>query len=216
MLYLFLDESGDLGFNFVNKKPSKYFVVTILAINGPKDRKQVSKAVERTLKNKLNQNRAKRKAVQELKGTNTNIEIKKYFFKKIESYEFKIYSVVLNKRKTIKNLFKNKHEIYNYLTSKLVNKLPLSKHKNFVKFYLDKSKAMKEIIEFNDFIIESLKNKLSPETSLEMHHSDSVTVKELQAVDLFSWGIFRKYERSDIEWYDLYKSKIASEDIHLM
>ncbi len=29
MLYLYLDESGDLGFDFVNKKPTKHFVISI-------------------------------------------------------------------------------------------------------------------------------------------------------------------------------------------
>ena len=32
MLHLFLDESGDLGFDFVNKKPSKFFTITILVL----------------------------------------------------------------------------------------------------------------------------------------------------------------------------------------
>ncbi|MEK6700308.1 MAG: hypothetical protein AABZ10_14850 [Nitrospirota bacterium] len=34
MLYLYLDESGDLGFDFFAKKPSKYFTVTVLAVSG--------------------------------------------------------------------------------------------------------------------------------------------------------------------------------------
>ncbi len=34
MWYLYLDESGDLGFDFVNKKPSKFFTITILVIKG--------------------------------------------------------------------------------------------------------------------------------------------------------------------------------------
>lgn len=34
MLYLYLDESGDLGFDFFAKKPSRFFTVTILAIKG--------------------------------------------------------------------------------------------------------------------------------------------------------------------------------------
>lgn len=28
-MYLYLDESGDLGFDFENKKPSRFFVITI-------------------------------------------------------------------------------------------------------------------------------------------------------------------------------------------
>jgi len=44
MWYLYLDESGDLGFDFINKKPSKFFTVTILAIRG-QNNKQLLKAV---------------------------------------------------------------------------------------------------------------------------------------------------------------------------
>lgn len=32
MWFLYLDESGDLGFDFVNKKPSKFFTIAILEI----------------------------------------------------------------------------------------------------------------------------------------------------------------------------------------
>ena len=34
MLYLYLDESGDLGFNFIAKEAVKLFTVTIVAIRG--------------------------------------------------------------------------------------------------------------------------------------------------------------------------------------
>ncbi len=34
MLYLYLDESGDLGFDFINKKPSSFFTICVLAIRG--------------------------------------------------------------------------------------------------------------------------------------------------------------------------------------
>jgi len=32
MWYLYLDESGDLGFDFVHKKPLNFFTVTIPAV----------------------------------------------------------------------------------------------------------------------------------------------------------------------------------------
>lgn len=34
MLYLYLDESGDLGFDFVTKKPSEFFTICVLAVKG--------------------------------------------------------------------------------------------------------------------------------------------------------------------------------------
>jgi hypothetical protein len=37
----------------------------------------------------------------------------------------------------------------------------------------------------------------------------------LQAVDLFSWGIFRKYEKNNTEWFDLFKGKIKYDAVYL-
>jgi hypothetical protein len=45
MLFLYLDESGDLGFDFVNKKPSKFFVVTILAVKGYEENRKLINGV---------------------------------------------------------------------------------------------------------------------------------------------------------------------------
>jgi hypothetical protein len=53
MLYLYLDESGDLGFDFVNKKPSKFFVVTILALNGHEANRLLINGVKSLLFTKL-------------------------------------------------------------------------------------------------------------------------------------------------------------------
>ena len=51
MRYLYLDESGDLGFDFVNGQPSKYFTVCILAIQNQHDKKIVEKSLEKINKN---------------------------------------------------------------------------------------------------------------------------------------------------------------------
>lgn len=37
MAHIFLDESGDLGFNFKKKNTSKFFIVTILFVEGSKN-----------------------------------------------------------------------------------------------------------------------------------------------------------------------------------
>lgn len=76
MLYLYLDESGDLGFDFVNKKPSKFFTITILAIRGSQNNRLLIKAVKKTLVRKLNR---KKSIVAELKsGLCRPIPIKKH------------------------------------------------------------------------------------------------------------------------------------------
>ena len=44
MWYLYLDESGDLGFDFVNKSPSKFFTIAILVLNSTNDNRKLIKA----------------------------------------------------------------------------------------------------------------------------------------------------------------------------
>lgn len=68
MLYLYLDESGDLGFDFVTKKPSKYFTITILAVS--KDNKALASAVRKTIARRLNSKKHRKRTVNELKGVN--------------------------------------------------------------------------------------------------------------------------------------------------
>ena len=53
MLYLYLDESGDLGFDFVNKKPSKYFVVSILVVKGHEANRRLINGVKKNFKKKI-------------------------------------------------------------------------------------------------------------------------------------------------------------------
>ena len=50
MWYLYLDESGDLGFDFVNKKPSKFFTIAILAVKGVENNRRLIKGVKVTLR----------------------------------------------------------------------------------------------------------------------------------------------------------------------
>ncbi len=66
MWWLYLDESGDLGFDFVNKKPSEFFTICILATSHRETNSRMKTAVKRTLRRKLN-HKAKR-VVTELKG----------------------------------------------------------------------------------------------------------------------------------------------------
>jgi len=93
MWYLYLDESGDLGFDFVDKKPSKFFTVAILATRGISNNRKISKAVKIVLKRKLNPKSKRSRMVEELKGESTNNDVKKYFYKQIKDVRFGIYSV---------------------------------------------------------------------------------------------------------------------------
>ncbi|GAI67500.1 unnamed protein product [marine sediment metagenome] len=57
--------------------------------------------------------------------------------------------------------------------------------------------------------------KIDLKISLEIKHKISCSNYGLNTVDLFSWGIFRKHERKDWEWYNIFKEKIKFDGIYL-
>lgn len=213
MWYLYLDESGDLGFDFVNKKPSKFFTVTILALSSQKNNRQLNKAVKVTLRRKLNNSKHQKRLVQELKGTGTTIEVKKYFYQKVKNVKFGIYSVTLNKKKVFERLAQEKTRVYNYIARKVLDQIPFEKNNgDRVELILDKSMAKPEIAEFNSYIRRQLEGRLSPQIPLDIYHWLSHENFGLQAADLFCWGIFQKYERQNMVWRDIFTEKIRLDE----
>jgi len=210
MWYLYLDESGDLGFDFVNKKPSKFFTVAILVVRGENNRKLV-KAVRITLRRKFK----KKRKVEELKGSKCPLSIKKYFYRQVKDIKFALYSITLNKIRVYERLRKDKERVYNFMTRYVLDQIPFDNANLRVKIIIDKSKTKKNIFEFNQYILRQIKSKFDPKVPLDIYHYDSKQNSGLQAVDLFCWGIFRKYERGDKEWFNIFKDKIVYDQQYL-
>ncbi len=115
-LVIYLDESGDLGFDFEHKRPSRKFVITLLVCDSSGVTREFRTAVRRTLKNKLNKGKKGSRIVHELKGTNTNLAIKRYFYRHAPKSGWSIYTVVVNKERVYEGL-QTKHgkkKLYNF------------------------------------------------------------------------------------------------------
>ena len=216
MWYLYLDESGDLGFDFVNKKPTKFFTVAILAVSGVENNRKLIKGVKITLRRKLNPKKHRRRIVQELKGKDTTLEVKQYFYKQISKVAFEIYAMTLNKKRVYDRLTKEKSRVYNFIARQVIDKIPFEKNKaNRVELVIDKSKSKPEIEEFNSYIRSQIQGRLDPKVTLDMYHWDSQQNPPLQAADMFCWGIFQKYQRRNTKWLEVFKKKIIFEDLYL-
>jgi hypothetical protein len=214
MWYLYLDESGDLGFDFVNKKPSKFFTITILALSSQSSNRQLIKTVELTLRRKLNGPNNRKRIVRELKATGTTLDVKKYFFKKAKGIRFGIYSITLNKKKVYERLTREKSRVYNYVARKVLDQIPFERNNGErVELILDRCMGKPEIEEFNSYIRRQLEGRLSPNIPLDIYHRLSHEHEGLQAADLFCWGIFQKYERNNTDWYDVFaKDKVRFDE----
>ncbi len=217
-MIIYLDESGDLGFDFNKRKTSKKFVITLLVCDDKVAADMFRKAVRRTLKNKLQRkNSSRSKSIAELKGAKTSLAVKKYFYRNVTSGEWKIYTVILNKQRVNDNLKLSgtKKKLYNFLARFILEKIDLRHASPAVTLVTDRCKDQEEIRDFNQYVANQLEALLPLNVPLNIYHEFSHENTGLQAVDLFCWGIFRKYEIRDTEWYDVYRNALAFETEYL-
>jgi hypothetical protein len=217
-LIIYLDESGDLGFDFTKSKTSSKFAITLLVCNGVESADEFRTAVRRTLKNKLKRKNTKvLRSVVELKGAKTSLAVKKYFYRNLTGRGWKIYTVVLNKCRVNEDLRRpdTKKKLYNFLARFLLEKVNLMHASPAVTLVTDRCKNKEEIRDFNRYVANQLEALLPLNIPLNIYHEFSHENPGLQAVDLFCWGIFRKYEKRDEEWFVVYRDKLAFETEYL-
>ena len=211
-MIIYLDESGDLGFDFSKAKTTQTFVITLIVCDGKESTATFSRAVRRTMKNKLN---FKKNEARELKGTHTTQAVKEYFHNQLSPDGWKIYTLILDKKKAVQLVKRHSdtNRIYNVIARSVISSIDFT-HTDSVTLITDRCKSSSEIRTFNEYIRNQLEAVLPLNVPLYIHHNLSHNEPGLQAVDLFCWGIFRKYELEDSEWYDVYRRKIAIEKIY--
>ncbi len=84
-----------------------------------------------------------------------------------------------------------------------------------VTLILDCSKNKEEIRDLNSYVENQMEALLPLNVPLNIYHERSHNNAGLQAVVLFCWGIFRKYEKGDDNWYNIYRSAIVFETEYL-
>lgn len=212
MLYLYMDESGDLGFDFVTKKPSAFFTICVLAIRGQENDRALAGVAKAVIRRKVYHRQQREKP--ELKGSELPIEVKRYFYAKARRIPFKLHAVTLNKKKACALLSPEKDRLYNYLARLALEKVDFHDAAVRVIMTVDRSLSKQGIAEFNRHILAQLKAQIDPLVPLDIFHVSSQESPGLQVVDLFTWGIFRRHEAGDPGWYDVFRERIAAEKVY--
>jgi len=210
-MIIYLDESGDLGFDFTKKGTAQYFIITVLVCKTKLSVMRIRKSIIRTRRNRLGQ------SIQELKGTNTSLDVKQYFLNHINNNDWEIYTVILNKRRVNQKLRTHigKKKLYNFLSRILIEKIDFPEDISTLTLVVDKMKNKYEIKDFNQYIENQLESRLPLNCLLYIYHQDSREDTGVQAVDMFCWGISRKYIWKDYSWYKCFKDKIIDENLYL-
>lgn len=213
-LIIYLDESGDLGFDFEHQKTSRYLVIGLLVFPGgaaSAAHRGVVQAVKRTLKNKL------QKHTIELKGNKLPLSIKKYFLREVSKQKnWCLYVAVADKKAWASHHIKNnlrlgKKILYDEIAKRIFSQVDNLEKVLNIDMVIDCSKNKNEIMAFDQAVIAALSGRLAKNALLSIRHCNSHEYAGLQAIDMFCSGMSKKYEYSDLTWYKEFSEKIAVE-----
>ncbi|MEK6927914.1 MAG: DUF3800 domain-containing protein [Nanoarchaeota archaeon] len=200
MKYIFLDESGELGFK---ESSSRYFIITLLSCDEgeiPNIRRIIKRVREKIIKKKL-------KRYPEIKGNNSPDNIRFEILQRFMKTHSEIFVIVLDKSKVYEYLKDKKSKLYNYISNLIINECSFDTHS--VCLIVDKSKPNRSLREdFNRYIKNEIR-KNNSSCNINIQHENSQKEQCLQVLDFVSWAIFRSYEHNDSRFIDIIKDKIV-------
>lgn len=195
VIYIYIDESGDLGFS---EKSSNYFVISAVRIEDEKTKMKFESIIDKVKRKKL---KKKEKKHSELKFSHSK-RLREIILKEIAELNIEIFSIILFKSKVME---KCKDTIYLKLILILFQVLDI-KNKNTL-IYIDKSLSSDKVKRFNYEILEKYKYCL-------IYHENSFENKGLMAIDFIVGSFGYKYNLNDIKYYEILKLRIKFELRH--
>jgi prefoldin subunit 5 len=118
MAYIFMDESGDLGFDFRKKKTSKYFVIAFLFIG---NKRPVEKIVKKVFQSFSKQQKKHHPGTLHCNKERPVTRLK--VLKTLNEKNVSVISIYLNKAKVYTRLKDEKQVLYNYVTNILLDRV---------------------------------------------------------------------------------------------
>ncbi|MBQ8630101.1 MAG: DUF3800 domain-containing protein [Alphaproteobacteria bacterium] len=212
MAFIFMYESGDLGFDFSKAKTSQYFVMAFLI---SENERCLNKIVAQTFKSINKKERATHSGFLHCNKEKEGVRLK--LLKLLQDQQtISIIIIKLNKKRIYTRLNNEKQALYNYvcniLLDRLINKniLPPEEAVTFIASRRETNKFMNE--QFKNYIKENIQSNHNLPIKVDVKTPQSS--KGLQVVDFISWSVFRYYEYQDNCYYDMIK-KLIVEDYSL-
>lgn len=206
MSYIFMDESGDLGFDFTKKGTTSYFLITFLFT-------EHKRAIEKCIKKVHGGLRKKYRRVGVLHAYKEEPITRRRLLSLLAERNCKIMTILLNKRKVYTKLQDEKAVLYNYVTNILLERIFTKKLLSGSSYQIIASRK-----ETNRFLNQNFRSYLSSQVATNHNVEINIQIKTppeekcLQAVDFVSWAIFRKYEYGDGTYYEIIKDRIVEEN----
>ena len=208
MAYIFLDESGDLGFDFSKSKTSKFFIIAALFAPNKRPIEKLVSTTHFELKKKYKKKSNVLHCFKEKPIT------RQHLLQRLVEKDCDIMSIYLNKSKVYTKLHNEKALLYNYVVNILLDRIctrkiiDISQRVDLIASRKETNKFLNQ--NFKEYLSSSVKN--NHKLNLKIEIKTPYEEKSLQAADFVSWSLFRKYEHGDESYYNIIKQKIMEEN----
>ncbi|MCA9341012.1 DUF3800 domain-containing protein [Candidatus Saccharibacteria bacterium] len=197
---VYMDESGDLGFDFTKQKTSRYFVVSFVFTAHPRQLdKMVNKIFHGFTKKEVKNHHGVLHCYKEHPKNRVRL------LNSLAKSNSSVLTLKLDKKRVYTRLHDEKHVLYNYVVNILLDRMigkkliPLDGEIRFVASRRETSKFLNE--NFVNYLNSQTasNHKLKIQTEIIKPSQE----KGLQVIDFVAWSYFRKYEHTDSSYADI-------------
>lgn len=212
---IYVDESGDVGFN---EKSSKFFTVGyVFTINRLPTKE--SKKIRRLLKNINFGIKKHNRKIPEFKFTSNTEKTRKRFLRQIKKLDVNIGVICISKDSVKQHLKEDSSLFYRYVVIESIISILVNDYMktyddyNSIRFVIDRSLSDNAIKSFNDYCEEKMsfkahKRDKEMEVRSTILHEDSHVIPMLQVADYIASSTQRKFTLGDPTYYNIISDKI--------
>ena len=202
MMYVYLDESGDLGFV---QGGSRYFSIAFVIVKDPIHFIRCIKEIK--IKHNIPRN-------VELKGNTTKEIIKEELLRRLQKLDIEVHAITVRKKNVEPKLRKDTNILYNYMVGLLLVERILAETAG-TKVCINVDRRVISItsgFKFDQY----LKYKIwyeaqRQDVDLAINHLDSHKNHAIQGIDVICNSIFRKYNSNNYKLFNIIQSKVKSD-----
>ena len=202
MMYIYLDESGDLGFG---QGGTKYFTIAFVVMENPVPFRRCVKRVK--VKYYIPRD-------VELKGNTTRALIKKDLLSRFAKLDIEVHAITVKKTNVEPKLRKDTNILYNYIVGLSLVERILEKPKD-AKVVINVDRRIIAItsgFKFNEYLRYKIwYEKERRDIDLKINHLDSHEAYAIQGIDVICNSIFRKYNSNNYNLFNLIQDKVKSD-----
>lgn len=214
-MYIYLDESGDLGWKFdaPYRRGGSSRHITISTLTVPTNKKHLPKRIIKKLYDKYKWNPKIEK-----KWSEMDLEERKEFAKRAtklceEHDDIKYHSITVKKEKVLSHIRSDENKLYNYMI-KLLLLNEMAQHDEVVFVPDPRSIKVESGNSLHDYLQTCLWFDKKVTTKLVTEPQDSDSNRNIQYADMLSGIVQGYYEDNKVELWDIIKDKLIDKRLY--